>query len=232
MPKNPPAPIIIRVDTQEERSGIPAILATLPQVQLERVQLEVGDYDVAGDPRRVFERKTASDFLISIEKGRLFEQLTALLATDFAPLLLLEGDPMRVARSQMHPEAIRGALTYISAILHVPILPSSGPENSARLISSAARQCQVGYAAPGPAVGRRGTSLAEQQLQLLLALPGVGQATARALCARFDSLYEILTADAARLSKVPGISPARAAALVQLLHAAFPTPDDGSAGEA
>lgn len=143
MPKSMSPAILIRVDAREERSGIPAILASLPQVQLERVELEVGDYDVAGNPCRVFERKTATDFIISIEDGRIFEQLQTLIALDFSPLLLLEGDPLSVTRSQMHPEAIRGALTYIAAGLHVPILPSSGPENSARLIYSTARQCQV-----------------------------------------------------------------------------------------
>jgi len=165
----------------------------MPQVQLERVQLEVGDYDVGGDPRRVVERKSASDFVISIEDGRIFSQLTALLATDFAPILLLEGDPLHV-RSQMRPEAIRGAMTYVVGVLGVPVLPSSRPENTAWLLFSLAKQLQVGYSTPGPAVGRRGMSLPAQQMQVLLALPGVGQSTARALCKRFGSLHDVLTA--------------------------------------
>ncbi len=225
MPKNPPPPIHIRVDIQEQRSGIPALLAVMPQVHVEVTQLQVGDYDVGGDPRRVVERKTATDFLISLQQGRLFEQFAALLATDFAPLLLLEGDPLRVGRSQMRPEAIRGALTYVSAILHVPILPSGGPSDSAFLLYSAAKQCQVGSAVPGPAVGRRAASLSEQQIQVMMSLPGIGQATARALRARFGSLHELLNADAVTLATVPGVSPAKATALVQLLHAAFSTPD-------
>lgn len=221
-------PILIRIDSLEERSGIPGLLAAMPQVQVEQSQLQVGDYDVGGDPRRVVERKTAADFLISLQQGRLFEQFAALLATDFAPLLLLEGDPLRVGRSQMRPEAVRGALAYLSAILHIPILPSSGPSDSAFLLYSMAKQCQVGYAVPGPAGGRRAASLSEQQTQVLLSLPGVGQATARALRARFDSLHELLNADADALATVPGISPAKATTLIQLLHAAFPIPDAGN----
>lgn len=203
----------------------------MPQVQVEVTQLQVGDYDVGGDPRRVFERKTASDFLLSLQQGRLFEQFAAILASDFAPLLLLEGDPLRISRSQMRPEAIRGALTYLSAILHIPVLPSNGPESSALLLFSAARQCQVSYSVPGPAVGRRAASLSEQQVQVLLSLPGVGQATARALRARFGSLHELLNADAATLTEVPGVSPAKATALVQLIHAAFATPDADKDGD-
>jgi ERCC4-type nuclease len=144
MPKQPPDPIHIRIDTQEQRSGIPDLLVAMPQVHIEVIPLRMGDYDVGGDPCRVFERKTASDFLISLVQGRLFAQLTALRKSRFAPILSLEGDPLRVGYSQMRPESIRGALTYITAILHVPILPSSGPSDSARLVYAAAKQCQIG----------------------------------------------------------------------------------------
>jgi ERCC4-type nuclease len=224
MPKHLPAAIHIRIDTQEQRCGIPDLLAAMPQVHLEVTPLHMGDYDVGGAPRRVFERKTGSDFLSSLAQGRLFAQLTALRKSRFAPILLLEGDPLRVDHSQMRPESIRGALTYITAILHVPILPSSGPADSAHLVYAAAKQCQVGHASPGPAAGRRGASLPEQQMQIVLALPGIGPITARAVCARFRSLHDLLSADAAQLATVPGISPVRAAALEQLLHAAMPAP--------
>jgi len=52
MPKQLPDPIHIRVDTQEQRSGIPALLAAMPQVRIEVTPLRMGDYDVGGDPRR------------------------------------------------------------------------------------------------------------------------------------------------------------------------------------
>ncbi|MFL5658734.1 MAG: ERCC4 domain-containing protein, partial [Ktedonobacteraceae bacterium] len=181
MPPYPLVPIHIRIDSQEQRSGIPDMLATMPQVHIEVMPLHMGDYDIGGDPCRVFERKTGSDFLSSLVQGRLFAQLTALRKSRFAPILLLEGDPLRVSHSQMRPESIRGALTYITAILHVPILPSLGPEDSAQLVYAAAKQCQIGHTTPGPAGGRRRASLSEQQMQIVLSLPGVGRATARGM---------------------------------------------------
>src|ERR1700693_452589 len=69
-----------------------------------------------------------------------------------------------------------------------------------------------GYATPGPAVGRRGGSLFEQQMQIVLSLPGIGPVTVRALRARFHSLHDLLNADTATLATVPGVSPARATA--------------------
>src|SRR5260370_8617183 len=173
----------------------------------------MGAYDVGGAPRRVFERTTGSAFLSSLAQGRLFAQLTALRKSRFAPILLLEGDPHRVSHSQMRPESIRGALTYITGILHVPILPSSGPSDSAHLVYVAAKQSQIGYATPGPAVGRRGASLSEQQMQIVLSLPGIGPVTARSLCARFRTCHELCHAAPAPLARVPGLSPARATPL-------------------
>jgi Fanconi anemia group M protein len=232
MPKNPPDQIHIRIDTQEQRSGIPDLLDAMPQVHIEVIPLRTGDYDVGGDPCRVIERKTASDFLASLTEGRLFAQLAALRKSRFAPILLLEGDPLRVDHSQMHPESIRGALAYITAIMRVPILPSGGPADSAHLVYATARQCQGGraghgHAASGPPTGRRRASLPEQQLQIVLSLPGVGVATARAVCARFGSLHDLLNADAATLATVPGVGPARAAALERLLRSALPSSDAG-----
>jgi Fanconi anemia group M protein len=227
MPKHEPAPIHIRIDTQEQRSGIPALLTAMPHVHIEVIPLHTGDYDVGGDPCRVFERKTGSDFLTSLSQGRLFAQLAALRRSRFAPILLLEGDPLRVSYSQMRPESIRGALSYIAAVLRVPILPSSGPSDSAHLVYAAAKQCQTEHATHGPAGGRRRASLLEQQMQIVLSLPGVGRVTTRAVCARFRSLHDLLSADAATLATVPGVGPSRAAALEQLLHATLRSPEDG-----
>jgi ERCC4-type nuclease len=178
MPKHEPVPIHIRVDTQEQRSGIPALLVAMPQVHIEVVPLHMGDYDVGGDPCRVFERKTGSDFLCSLAHGRLFAQLAALRRSRFAPILLLEGNPLRVDHSQMRPESIRGALSYIAVVMRVPILPSSGPADSAHLVYAAAKQCQEEHSAHGPSRGRRGATLPERQMQIVLALPGIGPVTA------------------------------------------------------
>jgi ERCC4-type nuclease len=239
MQQQQPVPIHIRIDTQEQRSGIPDLLATMPQIHVEVIPLQMGDYDVGDDPCRIIERKTGSDFLISLEQGRLFPQLTALLKSRFAPILLLEGDPLGVSHSQMRPASIRGALAYIAANLRVPILSSSGPEDSAHLIYAVAKRCQVGkvhgrveQAAHGPAAGRRRATQSEQQLQILLSLPGIGPVTARAVCARFRNLHELLSADAAQLATVPGVGPWRAATLEQLLHASLPSTERGKAGEA
>ena len=103
-----PVPIHIRIDTQEQRSGIPDLLAAMPQVHVELTPLRMGDYVVGGDPCRIFERKTGSDFLCSLAQGRLFPQLAALLKSRFAPILLLEGDPWASATPRCVPKVSAG----------------------------------------------------------------------------------------------------------------------------
>ena len=190
----------------------------MPQVRIEVVPLGVGDCDVGGYPCQVIERKTASDFLSSLAQGRLFAQLAGVRKSRYEPILLLERDSLGVNHSQMRPESVRGALAHIAAVMRVPILPSSGPAESAQLVYAAVRQCQVGkahtgagYAAHGPAAGRHSATQHEQQMQIVLSLLGVGPVTARALCARFRSLRDPLSGVSAQLSAVPGIGPSRAA---------------------
>ena len=131
-----PVPIHIRIDTQEQRSGIPDLLVAMPQVHVELTPLRMGDYVVGGFPRRVFERKTGSDFLCSLAQGRLFPHSPHCSKAASCPFSLLEGDPLSVSHSRTRPESIRGALAYIAAVLRVPILPSNGPADLAHLAIS------------------------------------------------------------------------------------------------
>ena len=166
--QNEPVPIHIRIDTQEQRSGIPALLAAMPQVHIEMTPLGMGDYDVGGDPRRVFERKTGSDFLSSLAQGRLFAQLAALRKSRFAPILLLEGTRCAsvIPRCALKASGGRSATSRLSCACRS--CPARGRRIRACLVYAAAKQCQDGHAARGPSRGRRGASLPDRQMQIVL----------------------------------------------------------------
>ena len=165
-----PVPIHMRIDTQEQRSGIPDLLATMPQIHVEMIPLQMGDYDVGGDPCQIFKHKTGSDFLCSLAQGRLFPQLAALLKSRFSPILLLEEDSLLVSHSQMRPESIRGALADIVRHSRLNlILSSSGPEDrqhsifwEPNAVRSEVYMVGVGQAAHGLSAGRRRATQAEQ----------------------------------------------------------------------
>jgi ERCC4-type nuclease len=218
MPK-PVHSIVIRADIREERSGIPAILAKKPGVELHMLPLPVGDYLLGGSPERIVERKTGSDFVSSVVDHRLFAQLDALAAAEsISPLLILEGDPTGT-QSRINVNAIYGALTYCTSILRIPILPSKGPEETAELLVSIARQVQVKFQGPGPAPTKRAATLPEQQKNVLMSLPGIGPVTAQALLERFGSVRAVALASPEALTAVSGVTLERATLLVKILQA-------------
>lgn len=57
---HPAKRITIRADTRELRSGIPTLLETTHHVDVEVVQLAVGDYELGGNPLRIAEKEDRS----------------------------------------------------------------------------------------------------------------------------------------------------------------------------
>ena len=76
MPKQLLAAVQIHIDTQEQRSSIPAIVAAMPQCIL-RWPLCAWATMTWRRSTPVFERKTGATSL-AVSRGRLFAQLTAL----------------------------------------------------------------------------------------------------------------------------------------------------------
>jgi len=168
MPKSTPG-ITIRVDAREVRSGIPDLLINTFGVSIEVAPLRAGDYELGGRPIRVAELKAAPDLVALIADQRLFAQVDALLTSGVAPVVVLEGDWRRV-QSRMHPNAIRGALTYLAGVLQVPVLPSAGVADTAALPYSLAKQLQVVCHQPGAAPAKKAKTLTDQQISVLAAL--------------------------------------------------------------
>lgn len=215
----------IVVDTAERRSGVYRALAALPDLTLEVVRLPVGDYLLGAD--LAVERKTADDFAASIVDRRLFAQVAALKAAYARPVILLEG-PLASARTRMHPNALRGALSYLVAIEGLAVLPAADADESALLLLQLARHAQHGLRRPPePMAKRSATGQAERQERLIAHLPDVGPTLARALLGHFGSPGSVLAASEAALRAVPGIGPSRAAAIRRTLDRPYdPDSDD------
>jgi ERCC4-type nuclease len=205
----------IEVDDRERAGGVVEALAAYPQVAVAVGRLPLGDYLPGGGV--VVERKSAADFVLSIRDRRLFDQAARLRAGAAHPVLILEGDPLAV-RSGMHRRAILGALTWLTTIQGIPLLPSAGPARTAELLVTIARQQQQGWRAPTGVVKPKAPTLREQQLAVLAALPGVGPVLAARLLDHFGGLRAALDADADALAAVPGVGGATAAGLAALLR--------------
>ena len=100
-------------------------------------QLSIGDYLL--DDEIIIERKTNIDFVQSIMSGRLFDQCARIRKTHMIPLIIVEGNPFQTDHN-IKPEAIKGALLAISLSWQIPIIRSSGKEDTVRFIFMAGKQ--------------------------------------------------------------------------------------------
>lgn len=194
--------IKIIADMRESRSKITQMLQSMPDYEVEVRDLPCGDYMVRED--FPVERKSATDFILSIQDRRLFQQ-TAKMKADFGRVtFIIEGDPLQT-RSQMSPDAIVGAMSYLVAIEGAAFLPSKDTATTAKLIATLARHSQAGL---GYEVALRASKPKDLRLQaefIAQGLPGVGGSVAKVLLDHFGSIDALFGADVAALRNVPGI---------------------------
>ena len=224
------ASVLIRMDHRELASGIAEHLHVLDWIELHVEQLELGDYVLS--PRVAVERKTAADLAASILDKRLFGQAERLSAAYERPIYLIEGPGLYQA-SHLHPNAIRGALSYLIILTGASVLRSESPADSALLLATMARHEQQGLGYEISLHPKRRGATPELQMRYLAEdLPGIGPRLARALLAHLGSLEALFTADAQQLAQVRGIGPQTAEAIRALLtrpYAEEPPTDDGPA---
>jgi len=196
---------IIIADNREKSSGIPDLL-TDKNIEVQMAQLSMGDYMLNSDI--IIERKSKEDFIQSIIDGRLFTQSAGLRNTGMAPLIIVEGNPYQT-RHDIHPEAIKGTLLSIALSWQIPVIRSSGKEDTARLIIMAAEQVSQ-----SPVFVHRNTNKPKkkqnQQHYFVQGIPGVGPVLTHNLLAHFSTIEQIILANIKALSEVEGIGKTKA----------------------
>lgn len=203
----------IIADNRERKSGIPDILA-VKNVNVELRQLFVGDYMI--DDKIVIERKTSEDFVQSIMDGRLLSQCARLRNSGAVPLIILEGNPFKTQHG-ISPEAIKGAMLSVSLSWQIPMIRSSGKEDTARLMVMASQQ----HERPPVFIRRKGIKPKKLQRQhhfFIQGLPGIGPALAHRLLLHFETIEQIVLADIKSLEKVEGIGKEKAAKLFKFFR--------------
>ncbi len=211
-----PQPIKITVDDREQSSGVPQTLAAMDNVTAVIRRLPLGDYDVDG--RLLVERKTLTDFAVSVIDGRLFRQMTRLAMAPQKGVLELEGRSRDLHNTGIRREAIQGALITTSLILGIPVLRSFDPGETARLIIFAARQLNFAFVGGLSRSGYRPQGRRKRQLYILQSLPGVGPARAARLLDHFGSVQKVLNASVESLAGVEGIGPATARGIEEIVR--------------
>lgn len=195
-----PIPIIA---DDRERAVIDRLRAR-PDFALTVRRLPLGDYDI--DNRFLFERKTLPDLVESIKSGRLFAQSLKLAQVrSRRPALVLEGTSKDVDGSGMKREAVQGALITVALFIGLPVLRTRTVDETIQTFAYAAIQGEAAIHGALPRHGRRPKGKLALQNHLLQGLPYIGTARAAQLLARFGSVRDVMLADEAALTVVPGI---------------------------
>jgi len=207
-------PVRIRCDYRERRGYLFQALRDRRDVALDIAHLRVGDYVV--EERVTVERKTWTDFFVSLECGRLFRQAAALKKHAERPVLLVEGPELEAVGSRV-PPSVRGALASLSVMWYLPVLRVADAREAADLLVTIGRQWTRDRRetwTPPPRPLRRAR---DPRIPFLRCLPGVGPQLARRLLDRFGSLGAICNASRDDLASVRGIGKRRAKVVRSLL---------------
>lgn len=197
--------LTIIADNREKSSGVPELLSN-NNINVKMKQLSVGDYMI--DDEIIIERKTNIDFVQSIMNGHLFDQCARLRKTGIIPLIIVEGNPFET-RNIIKPEAIKGALLAVNLSWQIPILRSSGKEDTVKLMIMAAKQ-QINSPVFIRRTGKKPKKTQRQQHYFAESMPGVGHELAQRLLAYFGTIENIVTANIKSLQKVDGIGKTKA----------------------
>lgn len=203
-----PLDIAVTVDVFEEGSGVPSSLQRLgAQVVVE--PLPAGDYRINGGV--LVERKTVADLHGSLARGRLWSQVGRIRDAAVSPFLFVEGDDLD--DGPRHANAIRGCLLAV-ADLGVAVVRTRGPGDTALWLHRLAIRQERRRSSSPPAQRRLRP---QPGVTVLTGVPGISDATVRALLDRFGTVERLLAAGPESWADVDGIGPVRAHALAAAL---------------
>lgn len=183
-------------------------------IVIEYAAIPVGDYILSD--RLCIERKTINDFQSSIINGRLFEQIGSLKNTYELPLIILEGG---IEEFYMSKESINGAICSIFLRERMQIIRSSGPIETAQIISTLTRQEQIiELRMPSIKGGRRAYTKKQAMEYVIGNIPGIGPKLSIALLTHFKNIKNIANANLDELIKIDKIGRKKAEYIKSVLN--------------
>ncbi len=204
------------IDSRERNAELISMLEELG-VEIEFSLLDIADYVVSD--RCAVERKTVRDFESSLIDGRLFEQAERMKSTYYRALLIVEGSKEEFA---MNHKAITGATISLYLDYGIQLIFSNGPEDTALVLETLARQEQTGgKRVPSPKQGRRAYTESQFMELMIGNLPGIGEKLARKMLEHFGTVTSIANASPEELKEVNKIGKKKAQLIYHILHDSY-----------
>ncbi|MBW1960719.1 MAG: hypothetical protein JRJ04_04610 [Deltaproteobacteria bacterium] len=194
--------LVITADMREQRSRVCGCLERSRTITVKYADLACGDY-VCG-PGVIVERKEAEDFVSSITDNRLFSQVYRLKAEYERPIIIIEGDFFQT-HSKISPEALVGAVSYLSVIEGIPVVQATDAKQTALMLEAMARHSQQGL---GYEVALRSQKPKDASILLqyiVEGLPSIGPKAAQNLLRHFKTISRLFSASEKELCEAAGI---------------------------
>ncbi len=185
-PTDEPQPTVI-VDCREANTASKIVKGlTEKGANVKIAALEKGDY-ILSDECAV-ERKTVQDFVYTLTRRYLFEQIFRLKDAYPKSLLLIEGYmPMIYKFSKIQPVAVWGAMFNL-AKNGVPMVNTSSQKETIDFLYVAAKQEQiVEKRSPTVHAFKRNETLSDAQVYFIASLPSIGREKATAILQSYQT---------------------------------------------
>jgi ERCC4-type nuclease len=177
---NEDQPTII-IDSREATTA-PKIVKGLKELgaEISTRHLEKGDYVISS--LCAFERKTVSDFVYTLTRRYLFDQLFTLKECYEKPFILIEGYlPIVYKFSRIQPASVWGAM-FALAKQGINLIHTNSYKETVDFLYTAAKQEQIAEKrAPAVHPVKKHETLADAQIFFLASLPNIGREKAVAL---------------------------------------------------
>ncbi|ELZ03130.1 Hef nuclease [Natrialba chahannaoensis JCM 10990] len=216
--------IEIVADQREMDANIARDLSRREEIEVRLETLDVGDY-VLSD-RVVVERKSVADFVDSLVGGdrSVFEQVGAMARHYARPIVVVEGDGLYEQRD-IHPNAIRGALSSLAVDFGASVLRTEGETETMELFAViAGREQELSDREVSVHGEKQSKTLAEQQEYVVSSIAEIGPVTARSLLEEFGTVEAVMIATEDELQAADGVGQVTAERMREVIGSEYTGP--------
>jgi ERCC4-type nuclease len=218
-------PTII-IDSREVKSA-PKIVKGLKELgaDISIRYLEKGDYVISN--LCAFERKTVSDFVYTLTRRYLFDQLFTLQECYEKPFILIEGYlPIVYKYSKIQPASVWGAM-FALAKQGINLIHTNSYKETVDFLYTAAKQEQiVEKRAPVVHPVKKHETLADAQIFFMASLPNIGREKAVALLNSYQCPLNALVNVDQWSKDVHGLGPKITKKVKEVIHKTYEEQDD------
>ena len=221
-------PTII-IDSREAKTA-PKIVKGLKELgaDISIRYLEKGDYVISN--LCAFERKTVSDFVYTLTRRYLFDQLFTLQECYEKPFILIEGYlPIVYKYSKIQPASVWGAM-FALAKQGINLMHTNSYKETVDFLYTAAKQEQI-VEKRSPVVHpvKKHDTLADAQIFFMASLPNIGREKAVSLLNSYQCPLNALVNVDQWSKDVHGLGPKITKKVKDVIHKTYEEPDDKTA---